>query len=139
MWCIWREINDRSIEECERLVVDLKAFFFKPFTNGQLRVIVFALLDIMIFLIFFLYLIRCFSCILPVYLGCALLFLIKILITNQKQMWPEQINSQFLHFSKLFSEPKSLFKTLPNQPLHFGNGFFHDEKYLVNCVSVIIY
>jgi hypothetical protein len=28
LWCIWREINDRSFENCKRMVVDLKPFFF---------------------------------------------------------------------------------------------------------------
>jgi hypothetical protein len=29
MWCIWGERNNRSFEDCERTVVELKAFFFK--------------------------------------------------------------------------------------------------------------
>jgi len=27
MWCIWREINGRIFVDCERMVVELKAFF----------------------------------------------------------------------------------------------------------------
>jgi hypothetical protein len=29
MWCIWRERNDRSFEECERSVLNLKMLFLK--------------------------------------------------------------------------------------------------------------
>jgi hypothetical protein len=29
MWCIQRERNYRSFEDCERMVVELKTFFFK--------------------------------------------------------------------------------------------------------------
>jgi hypothetical protein len=47
-------------------------------SNGQLPMIVFTFLDIMIFfLIYFLFVISHFSYVLPVFLGCALLFLVK--------------------------------------------------------------
>jgi hypothetical protein len=29
MWCLWRERNDRSLEDHERTLVELKARFFK--------------------------------------------------------------------------------------------------------------
>jgi hypothetical protein len=29
LWCLWREINDRSFEHYESLVTELKSFFFK--------------------------------------------------------------------------------------------------------------
>jgi hypothetical protein len=29
MWCIWREWNARSFEDCERLVIELKVIMFK--------------------------------------------------------------------------------------------------------------
>jgi hypothetical protein len=30
MWCIWREWNAKSFEDCERSVIELKAIMFKP-------------------------------------------------------------------------------------------------------------
>lgn len=29
MWCIWREMNDKTCENCEKSVVDLNALYFK--------------------------------------------------------------------------------------------------------------
>lgn len=29
LWCFWKEINDRSFEDREKTVVELKSFFFK--------------------------------------------------------------------------------------------------------------
>jgi hypothetical protein len=29
LWCLWKERNDRSFEDRERTVVELKSFFFK--------------------------------------------------------------------------------------------------------------
>jgi len=29
MWCIWRERNSRSFEDCERTTIELKAIIFK--------------------------------------------------------------------------------------------------------------
>jgi len=34
MWCLWRERNDRSFENRERTLVDLKALFFEAFSLG---------------------------------------------------------------------------------------------------------
>jgi hypothetical protein len=28
LWCLWRERNDRSFEDNERMVAELKSFFF---------------------------------------------------------------------------------------------------------------
>jgi hypothetical protein len=39
MWCIWRERNDRSFEDSERTVAELKAFF-NTFSIGWLPMIV---------------------------------------------------------------------------------------------------
>ena len=54
----------------------LISFLFIVFSR-QPPMIDFILLDIMIFLIFFLYPIRCFFCIFPEYLGCVSSFLMK--------------------------------------------------------------
>jgi hypothetical protein len=59
MWCIWRDWNDWSFEDCKKTTVELK-----PFTNGRLHRVVFIFLAFVNFLIFFLLLVRCFSCIL---------------------------------------------------------------------------
>jgi hypothetical protein len=73
MWCIRRERNGRSFEDCARKVVGVKRpSSSKLFTNGQLSMIVFIFLVFLTFLILFLFLVKCFSCILPTYLGCAL-------------------------------------------------------------------
>jgi len=37
LWCLWREINDRSIEEHERTLVKLKALFFKTLFHCCLK------------------------------------------------------------------------------------------------------
>jgi hypothetical protein len=29
MWCIWREYNIRNFEDCERMVLELKAIMFR--------------------------------------------------------------------------------------------------------------
>ena len=34
MWCIWRERNSRSFEDCERSILEFKSFFFLLFLNG---------------------------------------------------------------------------------------------------------
>lgn len=52
--CLWWERNDRSFEDHDMMVVELKSFFFfNPLTFGQLRQIIIVSLVFMIFLIFF--------------------------------------------------------------------------------------
>jgi hypothetical protein len=34
MWCIWREQNARSFEDCESSVLELKYFMFKCLYNS---------------------------------------------------------------------------------------------------------
>ena len=34
MWCIWRERNSRSFEDCEQSILEFKSFFFLLFLNG---------------------------------------------------------------------------------------------------------
>ena len=33
MWCIWQERNNRSFEDSERTIADLKLFFFKTLSD----------------------------------------------------------------------------------------------------------
>jgi hypothetical protein len=28
LWCLWREMNDRGFEDCERTLEEIKSFFF---------------------------------------------------------------------------------------------------------------
>jgi hypothetical protein len=71
MWHIWRERNYRSFENRKRTVVQLKALFFNTLYQRTAALVAFILLAFVIFLILFLFLVRCFSCILPMYLGCT--------------------------------------------------------------------
>jgi hypothetical protein len=34
LWCLWRERNDRNFEDCERMVVEIKSFFFNTLYHG---------------------------------------------------------------------------------------------------------
>jgi hypothetical protein len=29
LWCLWREVNDRGFEDCERTLEEIKSFFFQ--------------------------------------------------------------------------------------------------------------
>jgi hypothetical protein len=64
MWCLWRERNDRSFEDCDQTVVELNDFFFTTLLHWT------AVLDLNIssFHVFvdLLSYLRCFSCILSV-------------------------------------------------------------------------
>jgi hypothetical protein len=68
MWCIWRERNDRSFEDSERMVVKLKAFFFNTLFQWM---VAYKCFHISSFHDFFC---RCFSCIRHVYLGLPFAF-----------------------------------------------------------------
>jgi hypothetical protein len=71
LWCFWRERNDRSFEDCERTVVDLKSFFFKTLYHWTTALDL-NLLSFHDFLDLFSFLqVRCFSCLLLVYLSYA--------------------------------------------------------------------
>jgi len=32
-WCLWRERNDRNFEDCERILEELKFFFYSLYTT----------------------------------------------------------------------------------------------------------
>ena len=38
LWCIWRERNYKSFEDCERTVVNLKSFFFNTLYHWAVAV-----------------------------------------------------------------------------------------------------
>jgi hypothetical protein len=61
-WCLWKEINNRCFEDLERLLEDILASFFRSFV-----LCIFGLwlvsplsLSFVDFLVFFLFLVRCF-------------------------------------------------------------------------------
>jgi hypothetical protein len=85
MWCIRREKKIIVFRIVRDRWWSLRPSS-KPFITGQQPLIVFILLAFKIFLIFFLFLFRCLSLILPEYLGCALSLFIKILIAYKKKM-----------------------------------------------------
>jgi hypothetical protein len=76
MWCIWRK-SDRSFEDNEMTVVELKAFFKTLYDWMAAYDCVFIFLVFMNFLIIFIFLVRYFSCILHVYLGAPFYVLVN--------------------------------------------------------------
>jgi hypothetical protein len=79
MWCMWRERNDWSFEDNERMVAKLKTLFFHtPFRwiAAYDSLHIYSFHDLSLFFFGF----KCFSYILHVYLlGCALWFLMKFI------------------------------------------------------------
>jgi hypothetical protein len=72
MWCIWRERNIRNFKDCEKTVIDLKAFMFKSLYDWMAGHKFFCFSNSLEFLdmcIFFLN--SVFLVLLSVYLGCA--------------------------------------------------------------------
>jgi len=67
-------------------LVEIKLFYSILFTFGQLRLTILICFIFMIFFLSFVFLARCFSCILPIYLGCAFCTFTDILIIYQKSM-----------------------------------------------------
>jgi hypothetical protein len=85
IWRIWRERNDQNFEVRKKTVVELKAFFFNSLYHWMVAY-AYIFLPFMIFLIFFLLLVKCFPCILHVYLGCALVLLMNSYYFLKKKM-----------------------------------------------------
>jgi hypothetical protein len=73
--CIWIERNDRSSKDSERMLVELKALFFKNLLPlDGLPMIISLFLVFVAFFIFYLFLVSYFSCIL--HLWVALLYVL---------------------------------------------------------------
>jgi hypothetical protein len=85
MWCLWRERNDRCFEDCERTMVELKAFFFKTLYRWAAA---FGInIAFIFFFICFLFLVRCISFVLfLLYLGCAFALFKKIAMTYKNKL-----------------------------------------------------
>jgi hypothetical protein len=68
LWCLWREINDRSFEDHERSFVELESFFFFTLFTWTSVFVAPWELSFIIFLFFSLLLPRC----LLLYMPCVL-------------------------------------------------------------------
>jgi hypothetical protein len=81
------ERNDRSCEDIERTVGDLKSFFFKTLYHWTAALNLICLAFI-IFLTCSLFLTKCFSCILLMYLSCVFALLIIFRLLTKKNSVP---------------------------------------------------
>jgi hypothetical protein len=73
LWCLWSERKVQIFEDREMTLDECKSLFFYSLYIWTAAFVAFWRLVFMIFLFLFL-LVRCFSCILHVYLGCAFVF-----------------------------------------------------------------
>jgi hypothetical protein len=79
-----REMNDRSFENHERTMVELKIFFFNTLYLWTIVLEFPNVLDFYVFLDLFPHLTKCLSCMLFVYRDCAFSLFNKISITYKK-------------------------------------------------------
>lgn len=85
------ERNDRILKDHERILEELKSFFFYSLFIWTAAFVALWKLVFMIFLFVFLILSGCFSCILPVHWSCVFIFS-DILITytkKKKKIWQD--------------------------------------------------
>jgi hypothetical protein len=79
LWCFWREHNDKSFEDRKRTLAELSPYFFSTlyiWTSAFLACFVLSLIS----LLFFLFLARCFSCVLLPGLRFSLSMIFRSLI-----------------------------------------------------------
>jgi hypothetical protein len=78
-WCLWWERNNRSFEDLERTLEETLSLFYHTlycWTSAYVHPLLFLFLT---FSLAFLFLVRCFPCILPVYQGAPYAFLINLI------------------------------------------------------------
>jgi hypothetical protein len=78
-WCLWWERNNRSFEDLKRTLEETLSLFYHTlycWTSAYVHPLLFLFLT---FSLAFLFLVRCFPCILPVYQGVPYAFLINLI------------------------------------------------------------
>jgi hypothetical protein len=100
---VWRivsleKINDRSFEDRERTLEELKSFFFNTLYHWTTSFVFPLVLSFNDFLVLFSLLARCFFCILLVYLGALYAFNYDYLLKKKKKISCSLCVREFLLF-----------------------------------------